>query len=217
MKWENIQSIFLDMDGTLLDLNFDYNFWLEYVPQHYAKQNDLTLQAAKKELFERYHKIEGTMQWYCINYWSRELTLDIAALKHDLQHLIAPLPHAVAFLQALRKTSKRIVLITNAHPMSLELKLKRTELTAYFHAIISSHDIGMPKENVDFWSYLSKRESFEPANTLLVDDSLPVLLSAQKAKIGYIYGILQPNTQQPAQILPGFPVIHDFRALTQTL
>ncbi|HEC04859.1 MAG TPA: haloacid dehalogenase, partial [Thiothrix sp.] len=36
MNWDEIQTVFLDMDGTLLDLHFDNHFWLEHLPIHYA-------------------------------------------------------------------------------------------------------------------------------------------------------------------------------------
>ena len=35
--WNSIDTVFLDMDGTLLDLHFDNHFWLEYLPACYSK------------------------------------------------------------------------------------------------------------------------------------------------------------------------------------
>jgi 5'-nucleotidase len=31
--WREIDTVLLDMDGTLLDLEFDSHFWLSLVPQ----------------------------------------------------------------------------------------------------------------------------------------------------------------------------------------
>ncbi|NNJ92798.1 MAG: haloacid dehalogenase, partial [Gammaproteobacteria bacterium] len=61
----------LDMDGTLLDLHFDSHFWLEYVPQKFAEENDMTYESAKQELLGRYREVEGTLEWYCVDHWSR--------------------------------------------------------------------------------------------------------------------------------------------------
>ncbi|MEO1576619.1 MAG: HAD family hydrolase, partial [Pseudomonadota bacterium] len=33
VAWSDIDNVLLDMDGTLLDLNFDTVFWLQVVPQ----------------------------------------------------------------------------------------------------------------------------------------------------------------------------------------
>ncbi|MCP4043692.1 MAG: haloacid dehalogenase, partial [Gammaproteobacteria bacterium] len=32
INWNSIHTVLLDMDGTLLDLHFDNQFWLEHVP-----------------------------------------------------------------------------------------------------------------------------------------------------------------------------------------
>jgi len=41
VDWGEIDTVLLDMDGTLLDLHFDNHFWLNYLPSVYAKQNDI--------------------------------------------------------------------------------------------------------------------------------------------------------------------------------
>jgi FMN phosphatase YigB (HAD superfamily) len=84
VPWGDINTVFLDMDGTLLDLNFDNHFWLEHVPLRYAEARGLAPAAAKAELLERYRSREGTLEWYCVDHWSRELGLDIAG------HVIGP-------------------------------------------------------------------------------------------------------------------------------
>src|SRR3990170_1517786 len=122
INWNAIESVFLDMDGTLLDLHFDNHFWREYVPQRFAERHGLDIEAAKADLFPRFRAVEGTMDWYCVDYWSRELNLDIAVLKQELHHLISVHPYVVEFLDAIRGHGKRVVLVTNAHRKSLALK-----------------------------------------------------------------------------------------------
>lgn len=36
--WDEIESVLLDMDGTLLDLNYDNRVWNELVPAAFAQQ-----------------------------------------------------------------------------------------------------------------------------------------------------------------------------------
>ncbi len=48
--WETVDTVLLDMDGTLLDKHFDDFFWEHYVPEIYAENNDLTPLEARKEL-----------------------------------------------------------------------------------------------------------------------------------------------------------------------
>ena len=134
LPWQEIESVFLDMDGTLLDLHFDNHFWREHVPLRYAERHNLDIQTAKSQLIPKFRLKEGTMDWYCVDYWSRELNLDIASLKREINHLIAVHEHVVDFLQRTRDCEKRVVMLTNAHAKSLDLKMEVTGLADAFDA-----------------------------------------------------------------------------------
>ncbi len=210
ISWNTIETVFLDMDGTLLDLHYDNYFWLKHVPIRYAEQHSLTLENAHRELMERYASVSGTMQWYCVDYWTSELGLDIERLKQEVAHLIAVHPQVVPFLEQLRAAGKRIVLLTNAHHKSLTLKMNKTGLSHHFDVLISAHSIGIPKENPAFWQQLQTLESYQPQHTLLIDDSLPVLRSARNFGIGQLLAIYQPDTQQPRKAVEDFMAIESF-------
>jgi 5'-nucleotidase len=201
------------MDGTLLDLRYDNYFWQEHLPRRYAERNGLLAERAKEELLGRYNAAKGTLQWYCVDYWTRELGLDIAELKREINHMVKLRPSALDFLIALRSGGKRCVLLTNAHRASVELKFECTGLHPYFDRIISSHDFGEPKETPGFWLRLAKEEPHEPEATLLIDDSHNVLEAARMAGIGHILCIAQPDSGRPEQPSSEFSAISDFRQL----
>lgn len=211
--WSKIDTVLLDMDGTLLDLHFDNHFWLEYVPQRFAAQQGISEAEARQQLYRRYQDIQGTLEWYCVDHWSRELGLDIALLKEEVDHLIAVHPHVTDFLGALEQAGKQRVLVTNAHQKSLQLKMRKTRLDGQLDRVICAHDLGRPKEHDEFWWRLREQVEFDPARTLFVDDSLPVLRSASRHGITHLLAILLPDTRQAARQVDEFPSVRDFAAV----
>ena len=210
LDWPRIHTVLLDMDGTLLDLHFDNHFWRELVPQRYAAHKNLPLPQAREEFFAHCQRIEGTLDWYCLDYWSTALGLDIPRLKEEAAHLIAEQPHVVEFLQALRQSGRRTILVTNAHHHSLALKLRHTRIGAHLDRTLSAHALGLPKEDPQFWRRLHQAEPFDPVHTLLIDDSLPVLRSAQAYGIAHLLAVRLPDSRQPPRDSNEFPLLDSF-------
>ena len=213
INWNEIATVFLDMDGTLLDLNFDNHFWLEHVPLRYSERHDMDVEQAKQELFPKFKQHEGTIDWYCLDFWTSELDLDIALLKEEVDHLIAVHPYVVEFLDAVRKHQKRVLLVTNAHFKSLDLKMQRTQLSGHFDKLISAHDFKIPKEDLRFWDELKKVEPFDRDKTLLIDDSLSVLKSARRYGIKQLLAVFKPDTKGPLRDVEDFQAIEHFRQI----
>lgn len=217
LPWTEIDTVLLDMDGTLLDLHFDNHFWLEHLPQRYAELHGISRALADAELLPLFHAHAGQLNWYCTDFWSRELNLSIRDLKREVAHLIALRPDADSFLAAVRAAGKRVVLITNAHRDSLSLKLERIELAPYFDRLISSHDYGFPKEAQQFWFALQQDISFEPARSLFIDDSLPILRSARDFGVGHLLAVRQPDSRKDPKDTEEFAAVDDYRALIEGL
>ncbi len=217
IDWNQIDIVMLDMDGTLLDLHFDNHFWLEHVPARYAEAKGIPGEVAKAELLARYKSVEGTLEWYCVDHWSRELELDIALLKEEVDHLIRVHPHVVDFLDQLMCAGKQRILLTNAHQKTLTLKMEKTRLAGFFDQIISSHQLGLPKEHPEFWHRLQNLHPFDRERTLFVDDSPSVLAAARAYGIGRLLAVLQPDSKAPPRAVEGFQAIHDFSEITDSL
>lgn len=209
VDWNQIDTVLLDMDGTLLDLHFDNFFWLEHLPKRYAEIHQVDFATATQRLNENISQYEGTLQWYCLEFWSRQLDVDIRSLKEEVKHKIQIRPHVKEFLARLRKHHKKCLLVTNAHPQSLSLKLEVTKIDKDLDIIISSHEFNHPKEAQAFWHALKAREHFDPARTLFIDDTARILESAKTFGIKYLVGIHQPDSQK-ARTMDAFPAIHHF-------
>ncbi len=213
LDWQQIDTVLLDMDGTLLDLNFDNHFWQEFVPHSFAKQRQITLAEAKQQLVPQFKAMQGKLEWYCLDYWSGILQLDIVALKKEMAGLIRVLPHVTDFLTRIKQSSQRVILVTNAHRDSLNLKMEKTCLEHFFNELVCSHDIGKPKEHADFWPLFQRKYLFDPQRTVLIDDNLAVLSSARSFGIKHVISVSLPDTKKAKRVIEGYPAIEDFREL----
>jgi putative hydrolase of the HAD superfamily len=207
IAWTGIDTVFVDMDGTLLDLAFDNFFWLELIPARYASARGVDAAAAHATVTRKYADVLGTLPWYCLDHWTRELGLDIAALKKDHRHLIRILPMVPEFLAAARRYARRVVIVTNAHRRTLEIKMNETRLDAHVDGVVCAHDLETPKESREFWAALARRERFDPERTLLLDDSLSVLRAAREFGFTRTIAIRRPDSRRPARKIEGFSAV----------
>jgi len=196
IDWQNIDTVFLDMDGTLLDLHFDNHFWLEHMPKRYAEKHNITVEQASKALSQKTKSIEGSLDWYCLDYWGETLDMDIVGLKHEVAERIAIRANVIEFLDHLRAMQKRVVLLTNAHHKTINLKFSYTDIEHHFDCIITSHDVGFAKEQEGFWQALENVEDFNKAQSLFIDDNLDVLNTAKTYGVKHLLAIHQPDSQQ---------------------
>ena len=209
--WSMIDTVFLDMDGTLLDLHFDNRFWREHLPLRYAEREGIDLATARERLEALYDRVAGTLDWYCLDYW-REITgLDIVALKRELAGLISVRPYVREFLQALGPGGRRRILLSNAHPESLRLKMEVTGIEPLLDRLVSTHRIGLAKESPGFWERLQGHVAFDPERTLLIDDSTDILETAARAGIAHLLAIARPDSRGPRLSDSRYPLVEDFR------
>ena len=213
IDWNTIETVFLDMDGTLLDLHYDNHFWLEHVPIQYAKKHQLSVDDAKTQLKTRYSSFRGTLSWYSLDHWSEQLDMDIPTLKLETSNRIKVRENVEQFLSFLQKQQKHIILLTNAHPKTIAIKFQHTTIEQYFDQIITSHDIGVAKEQEGFWNKLHQSVDFNIENSLFIDDSLDVLRAAKQHNVAHLLAIHQPDSQQEVVDTKEFTAIECFTQL----
>lgn len=217
IDWSQINTVFLDMDGTLMDLAFDNYFWHEYVPQVYSKNNDLDALQAKQFCLSMYKEQRGKLNWYCTDYWSDQLNLDIKDLKGQIASRVSLFPLVTEFLSWLKSNGKRSVLLTNAHMDSVNIKMEETGIRSMFDRIITSHSFGYAKEHDEFWPLLANNESYHPHTTLLIDDNVAVLHAADRHGIKHLLSVSQPDTTLPHQETDKFHAINGFHEIVENL
>lgn len=205
------------MDGTLLDLHFDNHFWQHHLPERMAAMQSAPLAQTREALEHRFAREQGTLNWYCVDFWSRELGVDIRSMKDEIAHLIAIRPHVEEFLRRLKASHRRTLVITNAHQLSLELKCARTGLADWVDEVVVSHRYGAPKESPRFWEALQAEHPFNPERTLFIDDTASILEAAHRAGIRHLLTLRQPDSRRPAREGLVFPAILHFDEIMPVL
>jgi putative hydrolase of the HAD superfamily len=201
------------MDGTLLDLHFDYYFWTQYLPEKYNQIQNSDIQQTTLYIANRLAEKQGQLEWYCTDYWSKQFGLNIIQAQAEVKHLIQERPQVIEFLESLGKHQKNRVLITNSDRPSIELKFAHCAIEPLLDQVISSHDYRAAKEDQQFWYELQKNLDFDPATTLFIDDSESVLNAAHQFGIKHLLSIKRPISTQPREDISQFPMIDEFMSL----
>ncbi len=215
VDWDRVDVVLLDMDGTLLDLAYDTHFWTEHLPYRYAQHSEITIEESREFLAPIFENTYGTLDWYCVDYWSSRLGMDIQSLKRETAHRVAWLAGAQTFLSGVRQAGKPLWLVTNAHPKSLSVKLEQTGLDSHLDQMMTSHELGYPKEDAHFWPLFVEQQAIAPERALFVDDNLNVLKAAKTFGIGQCVAVSRPESNRPARVLEddGWPIVEELSEL----
>ncbi|MGE6810801.1 GMP/IMP nucleotidase [uncultured Pseudoalteromonas sp.] len=213
LNWSKIDTVLLDMDGTLLDLHYDSHFWLNVIPQQHALAKNISFEAAQADISKRYQAVSGKIQWYCSDYWEQQLNLPIMELKRQSKHLIKVRDDVPYFLTELKKAGKELILLTNAHPECVMLKFEQTAIDNYLDGVVSTHEYGVSKEQQSLWQQVQSDLGFNKSRTLFVDDSVPVLNAARQYGIEHLLAVANPDSQQPHNDIADYLNVTDYRKI----
>ncbi|ALB68476.1 GMP/IMP nucleotidase [Cronobacter dublinensis] len=217
IAWQEVDTVLLDMDGTLLDLAFDTFFWQKLVPETLSQQRGIPLDDAHNQIRAEYHAVQHTLNWYCLDYWSERLGLDICAMTTEQGPRALIREDTVPFLDALKACGKRRILLTNAHPHNLAVKLEHTGLAQHLDLLLSTHTFGYPKEDQRLWQAVARHTGLDASRTLFIDDSEPILDAAARFGIRYCLGVTNPDSGVADKRYQRHPALGDYRRLIPSL
>ena len=215
VDWTKVDHVLLDMDGTLLDLAFDNDFWGYRIHAHYAKLHKLNHREVVDQFEPIFQSVAGTLSWYSTDFWSQQYGFDIIELSQQYREGIRWLPLAQDFLLALRTADIRATILTNAHPDIVTLKHSVLGIKDYVDQTLSSHDIGYPKEHPAFWEAIPEITGISEAqlkgdSVWFFDDSPAVLTAAINAGLHNSVMMCAPDSTLAPKMSTTPHAIHTF-------
>ncbi len=109
-----IKVISFDMDGTLIDNEFNRYIWYQAIPELYSRQYGIKFQKAKQYVSDEYDRIGmNALEWYDIKFWFSHFRLE------------------ADWKEALQKNAHRV----NLYP---EVKPALAKLSTYYKLVVTS-------------------------------------------------------------------------------
>lgn len=216
MDWEIIDTVFFDMDGTLLDLHFDNHFWNVLIPEEFSLKKNIHIDEGRETVFNLLAAEEGKLAWYKLDYLSELLGLDVVEMKHRHKERITIYPASKDVLRYIKNKGKQLMLVSDADPKVLSIKLSQTGLRPFFDTIVSSHQFDAAKQELLFWQRFQKKHAFIKNKCLFIDDNQQVLKAAKAFGIKHLLAISKPDSSQPERNVEGFMRIKNIGDLLET-
>ena len=167
--------ISFDLDGTLVDLDFDLYLWFEELPRLYSEQNGVPLSQAKELMRSEYNRVGmQSRDWYDLCFWVKhhDLKVDPQKIVKDLSHKITVFPDVLPVLRKLKSERQRMVVFSNTPKMFLDIKKKVDGIDGFFERTISVYsDYSKIKSNNGVFDQLAQELGVEPCEILHVGDS----------------------------------------------
>ena len=173
MIFKDIGCLLIDMDGVILDNAYDNDFWQNQIPEVIADSKGIAFDDAKRLAIQIFNYKKNTKDWYDVDYWSNMLNIDIEAQKRSEKSFsrISLYDGVIDTLNVLKNKTK-MILITNAHRKTLNIKLEKYNLTPYFDEMVCAHELHYVKEDIQLWYMLRSKYRLDYEKTLLVEDTI---------------------------------------------
>ncbi|MCR4610638.1 MAG: HAD family phosphatase [Lachnospiraceae bacterium] len=177
------KAILIDMDGTLTDTESIYQVnWVKAARElgydFFTREDALFLRSAWAPYAEEHfrEKYGDKMDYDKLRCLCNDITAE------ELKQIGVPLkPYAKEFLEALKKTDLKIVLVSSTRMENVIKRLKETELYDYFEEIISAYTTKRGKPFPEPYLYACEVIGVDPKETIAVEDSPNGVMSAVSA------------------------------------
>jgi putative hydrolase of the HAD superfamily len=165
-----LKIISFDVDGTLVDLEYNNLVWFKEIPQLVAQKKKIGFEESIKLVQDEYNKLgEHNLNWYDIKYWISYFGLGISYKKilEKYEPQIKIFPDVVPTLKELKKDF--ILISITAMPREF-LVPKMKKLKKYFKYIFSSLSDFKEIKNSEIYLRICQKLKVKPEQVLHIGD-----------------------------------------------
>jgi|TARA_B110000483_G_C18145605_1_gene523324 FMN phosphatase YigB (HAD superfamily) len=188
-KFNSTTAILSDLDGVILDLNYDMKFWQDWLPDALTLSSGKTRSDIKAELVAMMKNQEASLNWYDLNYWDEYFKVDCLEIIKAQEERCSFLDGSVDALNKFAALPNPKYILTNGDPRLFDFKSESANFLDYFDSHLCSMHVGYAKEQKEFWSLASQYLKLDLKNSIFIDDNFKVVTSAVKAGVGQVYWI----------------------------
>ena len=189
VKLNSTTAILLDLDGVILNLDYDIKFWESWLPEHVASQSNQSLEKIKTKIQAEINTQRGTLNFYDLNYWDNLLSVDSLKILKEQEDKCSYLEGSFEALQRLSTLKNPMHILTNGDPRAQEYKAETQNFLEFFDSIFYSMHAGYPKEEKEFWALARHNLNLDFEDAIFIDDDFKITTAATKAGINQVIWI----------------------------
>lgn len=183
-----LKIISFDVDGTLVDLEYNDLVWFKEIPELVAKKKKINFEESLKLVKEEYSRLgEHNLNWYDIKYWISYFDLEVSYKKilEKYESQIKIFPDVIPTLEELKKDFTLIV--TTAMPREFLIP-KMKKLEQYFKNSFSALSDFKELKNSEIYFKICKILNVYPEQIMHIGDHWEFdYLAARKAGLNALY------------------------------
>ena len=209
VKLNSTTAILSDLDGVILNLEYDIKFWELWLPEHVASQSNQNLEEIKTKIQAEIDAQRGTLNFYNLNYWDDLLNVDCMEIIRAQEEKCSYLQGSYKALQRLSTLKNPKYILTNGDPRAQEYKAETQNFLEFFDSIFYSMQTGYSKEQKEFWALARHNLNLDFEDAIFIDDDFKVVTAAIKAGIKQVVWITQGKNRILQNGVETFPSLAD--------
>ena len=209
VKLNSTTAILSDLDGVILNLEYDIKFWELWLPEHVASQSNENLEEIKTKIQAEIDAQRGTLNFYNLNYWDDLLNVDCMEIIREQEEKCSYLKGSYEALQRLSTLKNPKHILTNGDPRAQEYKAETQNFLEFFDSIFYSMQAGYSKEQKEFWALARHNLNLDFEDAIFIDDDFKVVTAAIKAGIKQVVWITPGKNRILQNGVETFPSLAD--------